>query len=60
MTCFIVEPDFASFEVEKEYKILGGLPGLVNSHLRFNNMRVPAENVLGKENEGFKVMVDER
>jgi len=59
MTCFIVEPDFAGFEVEKEYKILGGLPGLVNSHLRFNNMRVPAENVLGRENEGFKVMVDE-
>jgi alkylation response protein AidB-like acyl-CoA dehydrogenase len=47
------------FEVVKDYKLLGGIPGFVNSQLKFNEMKVPKENILWKENEGAKIMFDE-
>ncbi|MGB2728070.1 MAG: acyl-CoA dehydrogenase family protein [Halobacteriota archaeon] len=59
MSVFIVEPDAEGFEVVKDYKLLGGFPGTVNSHLRFDAMSVPEENILGRTNEGAKIMFDE-
>jgi acyl-CoA dehydrogenase len=51
---FIVEPGFAGFSVEKEEKKLGirssNTVGLV-----FENMEVPAANLLGEEGKGFKI-----
>lgn len=58
LSVFIVEPD-TGFEVVEDYKLLGGFPGTVNSHLKFNNMSVPTENLLGYENEGAKILFDE-
>ncbi|MBA7518690.1 Acyl-CoA dehydrogenase [subsurface metagenome] len=59
MSVFIVEPGTEGFEVVKDYKLLGGFPGTVNSHLRFDAMSVPAENILGRTNEGANIMFDE-
>ncbi len=58
MSVFIVEPK-RGFEVVEDYKLLGGFPGTVNSHLRFNELNVPKGNLLGVENEGAKIMFDE-
>jgi len=58
LSVFIVEPG-TGFEVVEDYKLLGGFPGTVNSHLKFNNMSVPVENLLGYENEGAKILFDE-
>jgi len=59
MSVFIVEPGAEGFEVVEDYKLLGGFPGTVNSHLRVDAMSVPEENILGRPNEGAKIMFDE-
>ena len=63
MSAFIVEPKAGmsetGFEVIEDYKLLGGFPGTVNSHLLFDEMCVPGENILGGTNEGAKIMFDE-
>ena len=56
ITAFVFETDVDGFEVVKDYQLMGRY-GTINSHLRFNKCRVPAENVLGRENEGFKIMM---
>ncbi|NAS88206.1 hypothetical protein C4E24_00465 [ANME-1 cluster archaeon AG-394-G21] len=59
ISVFIVESDTKGFEVERDYKLLGGFPGTVNSYLRLDDVRVPGKNMLGGENEGARVMFDE-
>ncbi len=60
MSAFIVEPKAGTgVEVLEDYNLLGGFPGTVNSHLRFDAVSVPEENILGGENEGAKIMFDE-
>jgi len=59
MSVFIVEPGAEGFEVVEDYKLLGGFPGTVNSHLRFDELGVPEGNMLGRENEGAKIMFEE-
>ncbi|TFG26962.1 MAG: acyl-CoA dehydrogenase [Promethearchaeota archaeon] len=56
MTAFIFETDTPGFEVVKDYKHMGRR-GMPNSHLRFNNCKVPVENVLHKENSGLDVLL---
>ena len=56
MTAFIFETDTPGFEVVKDYKHMGRR-GMPNSHLRFNNCKVPVENVLHKENAGLDVLL---
>ena len=56
ITAFIFETDTPGFEVVKDYKHMGRR-GMPNSHLRFNNCRVPVRNVLHKENEGVEVLM---
>jgi hypothetical protein len=58
-SCFIVEPEMEGFEVVGKHGILGGIPGVRNYRLRFTNMKVPQENMIGGENDGFRVMMDE-
>ena len=58
MSVFIVEPE-KGFEVLEDYKLLGGFPGTINSHLKFDRLSVPKENLLGGENEGAKILFDE-
>ncbi|NVM04372.1 MAG: acyl-CoA dehydrogenase family protein, partial [Candidatus Helarchaeota archaeon] len=58
MTAFIVEKGMKGFTVEKDYELMG-LNGTRISHLRFENVTVPAENRIAEENYGFKVLMDE-
>jgi len=56
ITAFIFETDTPGFEVVKDYKHMGRR-GMPNSLLRFNNCKVPVENILHKENEGIEVLM---
>jgi butyryl-CoA dehydrogenase len=58
MSCFVVEKDMEGFEVLEHFELLG-MRGARNGHLRFTNLRVPAKNMVGRENEGFIVLLDE-
>jgi len=54
MSAFIVEKGTPGFKVGYREKTLG-LRGLTCNTLYFDDCRVPAENLLGKEGEGFKI-----
>ncbi|MFP3917558.1 acyl-CoA dehydrogenase [Lysinibacillus telephonicus] len=54
ISAFIVEKDSPGLIIGKnEHKM--GLHGSSTVQLTFDNMKVPASNLLGKENEGFKI-----
>jgi alkylation response protein AidB-like acyl-CoA dehydrogenase len=54
ISAFIVEKDYPGFAVGKiEHKM--GIRGSQTTELIFTDMEVPAENLLGKEGEGFKI-----
>jgi butyryl-CoA dehydrogenase len=53
ISAFIVEKGTPGFKPGRDEKKMG-LKGSVTSELFFENVRIPAENLLGKENEGFK------
>jgi alkylation response protein AidB-like acyl-CoA dehydrogenase len=54
ISAFIVEKNTPGFIVGKDEKKMG-LYGSRTVQLTFENMRVPQENLLGKEGEGFKI-----
>ncbi|GLI33653.1 acyl-CoA dehydrogenase family protein [Desulforhabdus amnigena] len=58
ITAFLVEPSFPGFIVGKDEKKMGQHASSTNE-LRFENCRVPKENVLGKVNDGFRIAVSE-
>ncbi|WP_421382140.1 acyl-CoA dehydrogenase [Bacillus salacetis] len=53
-TAFIVESGFEGFSVGKKEKKLG-IRSSPTTEIVFDNCRVPKENMLGKEGEGFKI-----
>ncbi|KAF0108077.1 MAG: acyl-CoA dehydrogenase domain-containing protein [Anaerolineaceae bacterium] len=53
ISAFIVEKGTPGFKPGRDEKKMG-LKGSVTSELFFENCRIPAGNLLGKENEGFK------
>lgn len=56
ITAFIVEKDFPGFKVgQKEDKM--GIRGSQTTEIIYTNCEVPAANLLGKEGEGFKVIM---
>ena len=55
ITAFLVTPDMPGFEVVEARMEKCGVRGSVTSRLRFREMKVPAENVLGKPGKGLKV-----
>jgi len=57
LSAFIVEKGTSGFTVERINE-LGGWIGLPNGFLSFDNARVPVENRLGAEGDGWKVLVD--
>jgi len=58
MSAFIVESSQSGFEVVKDFELMG-MRGARVAHLRFNDLRVRGQNLLGRENEGFIVLMDE-
>jgi alkylation response protein AidB-like acyl-CoA dehydrogenase len=55
ITAFLVTPDMPGFEVVEARADKCGIRGTATGKLRFNNMRVPKENVLGAVGKGLKV-----
>ncbi|TKH14902.1 acyl-CoA dehydrogenase [Peribacillus simplex] len=53
-SAFIVEKDFPGFSVGKKEKKLG-IRSSPTTEIIFDECRVPKENLLGKEGEGFKI-----
>lgn len=54
ISAFIVEKDFEGFEFGDHYDKMG-IRSSSTAELIFNDVRVPKENLLGKEGEGFKI-----
>ncbi|MPZ95189.1 MAG: acyl-CoA dehydrogenase, partial [Propionibacteriales bacterium] len=54
ITAFVVEADSAGITVENRNAFLG-LRGIENGVTRFHQVRVPAENRLGREGQGLKI-----
>jgi alkylation response protein AidB-like acyl-CoA dehydrogenase len=54
ITAFVVEGDSPGITVERRNAFLG-LRGLENSVTRFTDVRVPKENVIGREGQGLKI-----
>jgi len=57
ISAFIVEKDFPGFIVGSKEKKLG-IRCSDTRELRFDNCRVPKENLLGKKNRGFRIAMD--
>lgn len=58
MSAFIIESSWKGFSVERDYSLMGR-GGVYASHICFENMKVPKENLLGKLNQGFLILMDE-
>jgi alkylation response protein AidB-like acyl-CoA dehydrogenase len=56
LTAFLVEKGMPGFSVEKINE-LSGWSGLPNGFLDFNEVKVPADNCIGAEGAGWKVMM---
>jgi alkylation response protein AidB-like acyl-CoA dehydrogenase len=54
ITAFVVEGGSAGVTVERRNRFMG-LRGIENGVTRFHDVRVPAENRLGREGEGLKI-----
>ena len=54
ISCFIVEKEFGGFECGKPEEKLGIRSSDI-CELYFDNVKVPKENMIGKEGEGFKI-----
>jgi butyryl-CoA dehydrogenase len=57
ISAFIVEKGMAGFSAGKEEDKLG-LRGSITSELVFEDCKIPRENLLGTEGEGFKVFME--
>lgn len=55
VTAFLVTPDMPGFEIVEPRADKCGIRGTATGRLRFTNMRVPKENVLGPVGKGLKV-----
>jgi alkylation response protein AidB-like acyl-CoA dehydrogenase len=56
LTAFLVEKGLPGFSVEKINELSGWF-GLPNGFLDFNEVKVPAKNIIGQEGAGWKVMM---
>ncbi len=58
ISAFLVEPSFPGFIVGKDEKKMGQNASCTNE-LIFDNCRVPRENLLGRQNDGYRIAVAE-
>jgi alkylation response protein AidB-like acyl-CoA dehydrogenase len=55
VTAFLVTPDMPGFEVKEARMDKCGIRGTATAWLKFNNMPVPSENILGPIGKGLKI-----
>ncbi len=55
ITAFLVTPDMPGFEVLEERMEKVGIRGTATGRMKFTNMRVPKENILGEIGKGLKL-----
>ncbi|MEL7496449.1 MAG: acyl-CoA dehydrogenase family protein [Planctomycetota bacterium] len=55
VTAFLVSPDMQGFEVIEERMEKVGIRGTATGHIKFTNMYVPKENILGKIGKGLRL-----
>ncbi len=58
ISAFLVEPEFSGFAVGKEENKMGQI-GSATNELILENCRVPQENLLGKQNDGYLIALKE-
>jgi butyryl-CoA dehydrogenase len=58
MSAFIIETKWEGFDVIRDFDLMGRR-GVHNTHFKIENMMVPPENMLGKQNQGFLILMDE-
>ncbi len=58
MSAFIVETKWKGFSVERDFALMGR-NGVFVSHITFENIKIPKDNLLGKLNQGFLILMDE-
>ncbi|MHA3964367.1 MAG: acyl-CoA dehydrogenase family protein [Candidatus Thorarchaeota archaeon SMTZ1-45] len=58
MSAFIIETSWNGFKVEKDFNLMGR-DGVRVSHISFSNLKVPKDNLLGKLNQGFLILMNE-
>lgn len=56
MSCIIVPREVKGLTIVKQHPLLG-MRGVKNSYMKFEDVRVPKENLIGKENEGFQILM---
>jgi len=54
MSIIMMSADTPGFSLVKDYQLMGRI-GTVLSHVKFENCRVPKENLVGKENGGAEI-----
>jgi alkylation response protein AidB-like acyl-CoA dehydrogenase len=54
ISAFVVETDWEGVEIVTRCRFMG-LRALANAVIRFNEVRVPAENLIGQEGRGLKI-----
>jgi alkylation response protein AidB-like acyl-CoA dehydrogenase len=54
ISAFVVETNTPGFEVVHRCDFMG-LRGIQNGLLRFNDVKIPRENIIGKEGDGLKI-----
>ncbi|MFX1283861.1 MAG: acyl-CoA dehydrogenase family protein [Promethearchaeota archaeon] len=58
MSAFIIETKWEGFSVIKDFDLMGRR-GVHNTHFKIEDMKIPPENLLGKQNQGFLILMDE-
>ncbi len=56
MSCFIVPKGTPGLTVEKRHDLMG-MRGVHNVQLKIKNVRVPQENMIGRLNQGFDILM---
>ncbi len=58
MSAFIIDTKSKGYERVKYYTLCG-VRGARVGHIKFNDLAIPKENLLGLENRGFEILMDE-
>ena len=58
LSAFIVPRESKGLQVVRTYGLLG-MKGANVAHLRFRNVKIPGENLVGGLNRGFQILLDE-